>query len=114
MIHLRIINDAIFGTEAPDTIQLHEIFDEMQNHYAALRTAFNMNNAESAHQAPEIFRQQLGMVYAAYEPMTQALTTDDAVAAARPPLKSRTHSVSLTNPCSTALRTTHGIMRWPR
>ncbi|AMK10797.1 efflux RND transporter periplasmic adaptor subunit [Pseudodesulfovibrio indicus] len=73
-------NDAILGAEAADGQRLNEIFTEMQGHYAALRKDFNLGDAQSL-TAPEPFRQQLGLVYASYEPLAAALAVDDAEAA---------------------------------
>lgn len=74
-------NDAILGAEAPDTTRLNEIFSEMETHYAGLKNTFNLETQAAGYTAPETFRQQLGLVFAEYEPLATALATDDAEAA---------------------------------
>jgi Cu(I)/Ag(I) efflux system membrane fusion protein len=71
-------NDAILGAEAPDVARLHEIFGEMKEHYREMATTFKIASAEADPAAPAVFRQQLGLVFAAYEPLAKALATDDA------------------------------------
>ncbi|WP_319583512.1 efflux RND transporter periplasmic adaptor subunit [uncultured Pseudodesulfovibrio sp.] len=73
-------NDAILGAEAPDTKRLHEIFTEMQGHYADLKADFNPGESEAL-TVPEDFRKQLGQVFASYEPLAAALAVDDVEAA---------------------------------
>ncbi|EGB15143.1 efflux transporter, RND family, MFP subunit [Pseudodesulfovibrio mercurii] len=73
-------NDAILGAEATDVERLHGIFTEMQGHYADLKADFKLSDGERL-TAPKPFREQLGLVYASYEPMAAALAVDDMEAA---------------------------------
>ena len=69
-------NDAMIGAEAPDTKRLNEVFAEMQQHYAAFRSAFKLDAPEPELSAPAAFKKQLGAVFAAYEPLAEALAVD--------------------------------------
>jgi Cu(I)/Ag(I) efflux system membrane fusion protein len=71
-------NDAILGAEAPDVARLNEIFSEMKGHYGAMAAAFKVASPQGGPSAPVAFRQQLGLVFAVYEPLAKALATDDA------------------------------------
>lgn len=74
-------NDAIIGAEVPDAKRLGEVFAEMQGHYAGFRAAFDLDAPAEELAAPESFRQQLGTVFARYEPLAEALAADDMHAA---------------------------------
>ncbi|QJB57024.1 efflux RND transporter periplasmic adaptor subunit [Pseudodesulfovibrio sp. zrk46] len=74
-------NDAILGAEAPDTKRLNDIFKEMQGHYADLVATFKLDTETAHYNAPEIFKKQLGFVFAEYERLADALAADNAEAA---------------------------------
>ncbi|WP_233490888.1 efflux RND transporter periplasmic adaptor subunit [Pseudodesulfovibrio indicus] len=74
-------NDAIIGAEVPDKKRLDEVFAEMRGHYADFRTAFKLDQPEAEIVAPDAFKQQLGHVFARYEPLAEALAADDMQAA---------------------------------
>lgn len=74
-------NDAILGAEAPNTKRLQEIFREMQGHFAGLVAAFKLDVATEQYDVPEAFKQQLGLVFAEYEQLSEALAADKAEAA---------------------------------
>ena len=74
-------NDAMIGAEAPTVERLDEVFKEMKGHYAQSRSSFNLDAGPAALSAPEPFRTQLGKVYAAYEPLQDALVKDDLAGA---------------------------------
>lgn len=74
-------NDAILGAEAPDTKRLQEIFKEMQGHYAGLVAAFKLDTATEQYNVPDVFKQQLGLVFAEYEQLAEALAADNGEAA---------------------------------
>jgi Cu(I)/Ag(I) efflux system membrane fusion protein len=76
-------NDAILGAEARDAGRLGEIFTEMKGHYAGLRAAFPLEEAEARHDTPEIFQRQLAVAFASYESLADALAVDDAAAATK-------------------------------
>lgn len=76
-------NDAILGAEAPNANRLRAIFAEMQSHYEQLRSAFKLDFKSAEKKAPEAFREQLGTVYAQYEPLAAALANDDLEGARR-------------------------------
>nr|WP_287410237.1 efflux RND transporter periplasmic adaptor subunit [Pseudodesulfovibrio sp.] len=74
-------NDAMIGAEAPNEKRLNEIFAEMERHYATLRSAFKLDAPAAELTAPEEFKKQLGVVFAEYEPMSEALAADNLQAA---------------------------------
>ncbi len=74
-------NDAILGAEAPNAKRLQEILSEMKSHYAGLKTAFKLDESAEQYAAPDVFKKQLGLVFAEYEPLAEALAADDVEAA---------------------------------
>ncbi len=74
-------NDAILGAEAPDAKRLHEIFNEMKVHYTSLKVAFKLAESAEKYTAPDVFKKQLGLVFAEYETLAEALAIDDIEAA---------------------------------
>ncbi len=70
-------NDAILGSEALDADRLQEIFGEMKAHYNGLKAVFKMEESAEQYNAPDVFKQQLGLVFANYESLAEALAIDD-------------------------------------
>lgn len=79
-----LTNDAVLGAEAKEFKRIHEIHALIHTHFANLSANFGVT-AYAAKQngpsTPEPFRKQVGAVYAAYAPLTDALGKDDAKAA---------------------------------
>ncbi|MGE4423069.1 MAG: efflux RND transporter periplasmic adaptor subunit [Pseudodesulfovibrio sp.] len=71
-------NDAVLGAEAPSVERLRDIFTEMKGHYAQMASTFRLDPAAAGPRTPAVFRQQLGLVFTAYEPLAKALASDDA------------------------------------
>lgn len=74
-------NDSILGAEAPTPKRLQDIFSEMNSHYTGLKTAFKLGDSAGQYTAPDVFKKQLGLVFAEYEPLAEALATDNLEAA---------------------------------
>jgi len=80
-------NDSMIGAEAPNAKRLDEIFTEMKEHYATFRAAFRLDAPEAELTAPVEFKKQLGVVFAEYEPLAEALAVDDMQAAKQAAIK---------------------------
>ncbi len=79
-----LTNDAVLGSEARDYKRLHEVHALTHTHFANLSKNFGVSayaRTLTGSTTPAAFRQQVGAVYAAYAPLTDALGKDDPAAA---------------------------------
>ncbi|UZP66199.1 efflux RND transporter periplasmic adaptor subunit [Desulfovibrio mangrovi] len=71
-----LMNDAVLGSEAKDFKRLHEVHALTHTHFGNLAAAFGVPAAAEG-QSPQAFRQQVGTVFGAYTPISEALGNDD-------------------------------------
>ncbi|WP_081859198.1 efflux RND transporter periplasmic adaptor subunit [Desulfohalovibrio reitneri] len=84
-LDMLLSNDTLIGSEAEGMGEARRIFGDVSEHWSRADTAFGVSDMVARRDAkadvPEDFKRELGAVFSAYLPMSEALARDDGATA---------------------------------